>query len=108
MNVSRRHTKGAAGKRNAAARNPRDRVRFLLSIPRAASQAGTGTNLRPRAAFVTLPALRHLVQTLMFLTCPSTFARTRWRFGNQTRFVALLAWLTLFPNSFALPHTSHR
>jgi hypothetical protein len=44
------------------------------------------------------------VQTRMRRTLPSTFARTRWRFGLKRRFVLLLAWLTLLPVEGRLPH----
>lgn len=42
-----------------------------------------------RGAFVTLPERMHRVHTLMYFGRPSTIARTRWRFGNQRRFVTL-------------------
>src|SRR5262249_4114938 len=47
-----------------------------------------------------------LVHTLSRFTVPCTFARTCCKFGNQRRFVLLLAWLTLFPTEGRLPHNS--
>src|SRR2546423_6917318 len=49
----------------------------------------------------------HRVQTLMRLTAPSTIARTRCRFGIHRRLDTLWAWLIRFPNTGALPQTSH-
>src|SRR5665213_1539960 len=48
-----------------------------------------------------------LVQTLMRLLPPFTFARTGRRFTSQRRRVLLLAWETLLPNCGPLPHRSH-
>ena len=44
-----------------------------------------------RMFFVTLPAFRQEVQTLIRFGTPSTTARTVWRFGFQRRLVKLWA-----------------
>src|SRR6266702_3515314 len=62
---------------------------------------------RYRAAFCTLPVRMQRVQTLIRFTVPLTTARTRCRFGIQRRLVTLWAWLIRFPNTGALPQTSH-
>ena len=45
---------------------------------------GSGAGSRQR---VTLPALRHEVQTLTRFGAPLIKARTRWMFGSKRRFV---------------------
>jgi hypothetical protein len=60
-----------------------------------------------RAAFWTFPDRMHRVQTLIRRTVPATIARTRCRFGIQRRLDTLWAWLIRFPNTGALPQTSH-
>jgi hypothetical protein len=65
--------------------------------------------LLAQAAFATLPALMHLVQT--FVRCAPPCGRcTRMdcRFGLKRRRVRLFAWETLLPNCGPLPQTSHR
>ena len=42
----------------------------------------------------------------MLMALPSCSTRTFWRFGNQTRLVLFLAWLTLLPIMGPLPHIS--
>jgi hypothetical protein len=60
-----------------------------------------------RAAFWIFPLRRQRVQTRMRLTAEPTLTRTLWRFGIQRRLDTLWAWLIRFPNTGALPHTSH-
>jgi len=43
----------------------------------------------------------------MRLCAPFTIARTVWRFGLKTRFVLLLAWLTLCPDWCFFWQSSH-
>jgi hypothetical protein len=50
----------------------------------------------------------HRVHTLTYFGRPSTIARTRWRLGNQRRFVTLWAWEILLPLIGPLPQISHR
>src|SRR5205085_5883377 len=59
------------------------------------------------AALTTLPAFRQRVQTRRCVRRPSTMAWTRCRLGSVRFLVLLLAWLTWFPVSGPLPHTSH-
>src|SRR5688572_18218857 len=47
------------------------------------------------------------VQTCIRLTAEPTITRTLCRFGIQRRLETLWAWLTRFPNTGALPQTSH-
>jgi hypothetical protein len=60
-----------------------------------------------RAAFLMDPERMQRVQTCMRLTAEPTITRTLCRFGIQRRLDTLWAWLTRFPNTGALPHTSH-
>ena len=46
------------------------------------------------------------VQTLIFLMVPDEMTLTFCRFGYEIFFVRLCAWLTLYPFSGRLPHTS--
>lgn len=55
---------------------------------------------------VTLPALRHEVQTLRRLGAPLTIARTRWMFGFQRRFVRTCECEMLCPKLGAFAQTS--
>ena len=57
-------------------------------------------------AFCTNPDRRQRVQTFILLAVPFTKARTVRRLGRKTRFVRLLAWLTLLPTRRCFPHTS--
>ena len=66
-----------------------------------------GASFSPLDQRVTLPALRHEVQTLSRLGVPSTTTRTRWTFGSQRRLVFFFDQGTLWPNPGLLPHTSH-
>lgn len=68
--------------------------------------AGVGSPLGRRGFLVTRPDLRHPVQTRRCCARPSTTARTRCRFGCQTRRLALFAWLRLLPNWIPLPQIS--
>lgn len=56
-----------------------------------------------RLCLMTLPALRHEVQTTIRLGTPLTSAWTLWRFGTQRLLVVLWAWETLFPETGFLP-----
>jgi hypothetical protein len=58
-------------------------------------------------ALRTKPDRRQRVQTFIRFTepLPST-TWSFWRLGYQTRFVLLLAWLTLLPTTGPLPQTS--
>ena len=58
-------------------------------------------------ARVTLPALRHEVQTFSRLGVPDSTTRMRWMFGFHRRLVFFLDHGTLWPNPGLLPHTSH-
>jgi hypothetical protein len=60
-----------------------------------------------RAAFLIAPERMQRVQTFIRFTDEPTRTRTRWRFGIQRRLDTLWAWLTRFPNTGALPQTSH-
>ena len=55
---------------------------------------------------MTLPALRHDVQTLSRFGVPFTIARTRWMFGFQRRLVRRCEWLSRMPNCGFLAQTS--
>jgi hypothetical protein len=57
-------------------------------------------------ALWTFPALRHLVQTLIFLTSPSTMTLTFWTFGFHQRLFFLLEWLTVLPVVGLFPQIS--
>src|SRR3954454_22672055 len=59
-----------------------------------------------QAARTTLPALRHLAQTLRRFGAPATTARTRWMFGFQRRFVRMCECEMLCPKLGPLPQTS--
>lgn len=48
-----------------------------------------------QAAFVTLPAFKHLVQTYTRLGALPTMIRTFCRFGSKRRLVATIEWLRL-------------
>jgi hypothetical protein len=61
----------------------------------------------PRTAFSILPLRRQRVHTETCFGRPSTFARTRWMFGLNTRLVTLFAWLTFCPAMRCLPQTKH-
>lgn len=54
----------------------------------------------------TLPLRRQRVQTFIWRTEPPTLTRTRCVFGNRTRLVLRLEWLTLWPDIAPLPQTS--
>ena len=60
-----------------------------------------------RAAFLIAPVRMQRVQTFIRFTAEPTITRTRCRFGIQRRLETLCAWLTRFPNTGALPQTSH-
>lgn len=60
--------------------------------------AGVGSPLGRRGFLVTRPDRRQDVQTFRCCARPSTKARTRCRFGCQTRRLALFAWLRRLPN----------
>lgn len=60
-----------------------------------------------RAAFLIDPERMQRVQTCIRLTAEPTITRTLCRFGIQRRLETLWAWLTRFPNTGALPQTSH-
>ena len=81
----------------------------MLSVADAGASLSTQHSLLStyRAAFCTLPLRMHRVQTERRRTVPSTIARTRCRFGIQRRLETLWAWLIRFPNTGALPQTSH-
>ncbi len=53
------------------------------------------------------PERMHRVQTFIRFTDEPTRTRTFCRFGIQRRLETLCAWLTRFPNTGALPQTSH-
>src|SRR5947208_14440866 len=63
--------------------------------------------LETQAAFFTLPARMHAVQTRTCFLTPATTARKRFRFGFQRRRRVLFAWLITFPKCGALPQNSH-
>ena len=51
------------------------------------------------------------MQRVQSFTCcetPSMTNRVFWTFGRQRRFVLRSEWLTLWPETGALPHRSHR
>lgn len=58
--------------------------------------------------FITLPAFRQLVQTLILLGLPLTRALTVFKFRLKRRLLTLCAWLTVLPKPGFLPHISHR
>jgi hypothetical protein len=60
--------------------------------------AGVGLPFGKRGFLATRPDRRHDVQTFRCVARPSTTARTRCRFGCQTRRLALFAWLRRLPN----------
>jgi hypothetical protein len=64
--------------------------------------------MTPQAALMTLPDLRHRVQTLIRFVLPFTTARTVWRFGSNRRGVTLWAWLMFLPTTGPLPQISQR
>jgi len=65
-----------------------------------------GVCARGYARRVTLPALRHEVQTLTRFGAPPTIARTRWMFGFHRREVRRWECETEYPNDGLLPQTS--
>ena len=87
------------------------RAALLLSVssdapPNAGSQRSS-SRLEAQAAFCTLPARMHAVQTRTCFLTPATTARTRFRFGFHRRRRVLFAWLITFPKCGALPQNSH-
>ena len=59
-----------------------------------------------QAAFSILPERRQRVHILTRRFPWAVFAWTDFRFGRSTRFVLLLAWLTLLPTAGPLPQIS--
>jgi hypothetical protein len=53
------------------------------------------------------PERMQRVQTCIRFTAEPTITRTLCKFGIQRRLETLWAWLTRFPNTGALPQTSH-
>jgi len=53
--------------------------------------------LEAQAAFFTLPARMHAVQTRTCFRTPATTARKRFKLGFHRRRRVLFAWLTTFP-----------
>lgn len=58
-------------------------------------------------ALSTFPDLRHLVQTSILFVDPSTTALTLLKLGFQVRLFFIFEKVTLFPDIFPLPQTSH-
>ena len=56
---------------------------------------------------MTAPERMQRVQTFIRFTAEPTITRMLCRFGIQRRLETLCAWLTRFPNTGALPQTSH-
>ena len=87
------------------------RASLLLNVssdaPRNAGSRQSSSRLEAQAAFFTLPARIHAVQTRTCFLTPATTARTRFRFGFQRRRRVLFAWLITFPKCGALPQNSH-
>src|SRR5712671_6961279 len=75
--------------------------------PRNAGSQQSSSRLEAQAAFFTLPARMHAVQTRTCFLTPATTARTRFRFGFHRRRRVLFAWLITFPKCGALPQNSH-
>ena len=48
------------------------------------------------------------MQTLSRCSLPSIVSRAGWMFGRKRRLVWRFEWLTLLPETGALPHKSHR
>jgi len=68
------------------------------------SKAGAVDETEPQR--VTLPALRHDVQTFRRFGVPLTVARTRWMFGLNRRRVRRCEWDTLLPKPGPLAQMS--
>lgn len=87
------------------------RASLLLNVssdaPRNAASQRSSSRLEAQAAFCTLPARMHAVQTRTCFLTPATTARTRFRFGFHRRRRVLFAWLITFPKCGALPQNSH-
>ena len=87
------------------------RASLLLNVssdaPRNAGSQQSSARLEAQAAFFTLPARIHAVQTRTCFLTPATTARTRFRFGFHRRRRVLFAWLITFPKCGALPQNSH-
>jgi len=87
------------------------RASLLLNVssdaPRNAGSRQSSSRLEAQAAFFTLPARIHAVQTRTCFLTPATTARTRFRFGFHRRRRVLFAWLITFPKCGALPQNSH-
>ena len=87
------------------------RASLLLNVssdaPRNAGSRQSSSRLEAQAAFFTLPARIHAVQTRTCFLTPATTARTRFKFGFHRRRRVLLAWLITFPKCGALPQNSH-
>src|SRR5205807_201251 len=87
------------------------RASLLLSVssdaPPNAGSRRSSSRLEAQAAFCTLPARMHAVQTRTCFLTPATTARTRFRFGFHRRRRVLFAWLITFPKCGALPQNSH-
>src|SRR5712664_3249054 len=75
--------------------------------PRNAGSQRSSPRFEAQAAFFTLPARMHAVQTRTCVLTPATTARTRFRFGFHRRLRVLFAWLITFPKCGALPQNSH-
>ena len=87
------------------------RASLLLNVssdaPRNAGSPQSSSRGEAQAAFFTLPAPMHAVQTRTCFLTPATTARTRFRFGFHRRRRVLFAWLITFPKCGALPQNSH-
>ncbi len=65
--------------------------------PRIAGSQQSRSRLEAQAAFFTLPARMHAVQTRTCFLTPATTARKRFKFGFHRRRRVLFAWLITFP-----------